>query len=664
MILILNFQSTRITRDLSKQIVIETANHYASWFQAIGNENYGSVATVAPIIAGLSNLENGREEAVEQLRDVLDANKNMLAVWCIFEPNAFDGKDAEYMYAQNHDGTGRFIPYVARTAAGIDVSALEGYDDLEAGDYYQGAKKTGEPYVTDPYYYKVGSEEKLIFSIAIPIKNHGNFIGAVGADIDMTQLISTMNSAKILDDGYIVSFSPSGFVSTHSDPKHILSHYKENWMSVFADDFESIAKDGGEKYISTYSESRSEDMVFAMVGVNLGDSKQYWNVCAIVPEHNVDEAATGLSINFIISGLTLIILISLIIFFVVRRLLRRLPELTETVDLLAAGDIEHVSIDDTNQGATKNEIVLLTRAFARMVKSVERQVGAVSAIAGGDLTIEIIPGSELDELNVALKQMVQSTNHVFSEIADSAHSVTIGSEQLTNGSQLLAQSTAEQASSIEELSAEVNEITELTKQNEELSISAAELSEAIKEAAQKGEIQMREMSVAVNEINEASASIKKVIKVIDDISFQTNILALNAAVEAARAGVHGKGFAVVADEVRDLAAKSSVAAHETSELISHSVEKVALGMDIVKNTTDSFEDIVSGINDTNEYVKQIPEASGKQISAIENINVGLSQITSAIQQNSATSEETAAVSEELSKQAARLYELIRRFKIK
>jgi methyl-accepting chemotaxis protein len=649
---------------LSKQIVIETANHYASWFQAIGNENYGSVATVAPVIAGLSNLENGREEAVEQLRDVLDANKNMLAVWCVFEPNAFDGNDAEYKYTQNHDATGRFIPYVARTAAGIDVSSLEGYDDLEAGDYYQGAKKTGEPYVSDPYYYKVGSEEKLIFSIAIPIKKDGIVIGAVGADIDMSLLISTMNSAKILDDGYIVSFSPSGFVSTHSDPKHILSHYRENWMSVFADDFESISKEGGQKYVSTYSEVRSEDMIFAMVGVNLGESKQYWNVCAIVPEHNVDEAATSLSINFIIVGFTLIILISLIIFFVVRKLLRGLPKLTETVDLIATGDIRNVSIDNTNQAVTKNELVLLTRAFGRMVDSIERQVSVVGAIADGDLTVDIIPGSESDELNVALKQMVQTTNHVFKEIADSAHSVTDGSQQMSNGSQLLAQATAEQASSIEELSSEVNEITSLIKQNEELAIRSAELSEEIKESARRGNAQMREMSEAVKDINESSAGIEKVINVIEDITFQTNILALNAAVEAARAGEHGKGFAVVADEVRNLAARSSIAANETGELISRAVEKTALGMNIAKSTSDSFAEIMAGINETYEYVKHIPEASSLQSAAIENINIGLSQVTNAIQQNSATSEETAAISEELNKQAERLYELIRRFKIK
>jgi methyl-accepting chemotaxis protein len=436
-------------------------------------------------------------------------------------------------------------------------------------------------------------------------------------------------------------------------------------MNVFAKDFEAIAADGGEKYVSAYSEARSETMDFAMAGVKFGDSNQYWNVCAIVPDRNVSKAANGLSISFIIVGIILIVVVSLIIFFLVRKLLQGLPKLTATVDLLAAGDIENVSvIDDANQTATKNELTLLTRAFSRMVESIRRQVEAVGAVANGDLTFDVIPQSDADELNVALKQMVESTNHVFSEIAVSAESVTSGSREMSNGAQLLAQSTSQQAASIEELSAKVSEIAELTKKNEELAAYAAELSESIKETAAKGGSHIQEMSEAVREINDASKSIEKVIKVIEDIAFQTNILSLNAAVEAARAGVNGKGFAVVADEVRNLAAKSSLAAHETSELISHSVEKAAVGMNIVASTSESFAEIISGINETNDYVKQIPEASGKQSNAIENINLGLSQISSSVQQNSATSEETAAISEQLEGQASRLYELIQRFKIK
>jgi methyl-accepting chemotaxis protein len=664
MVFILNVQATRITSDLSKDVVTETADHYASWFQAIGNENYGSVAAIAPIVVGMSDEENAREEVISQLQDVLQSNNNMLGIWCVFEPGGFDGRYEEYRNTPYHDETGRFIPYVARTPDGIIIKALEEYDDPVAGEYYQGAKTTGEPYASNPYYYKVGDEEKLVYSIAIPVEKDGNIVGAVGADIDMDKVISTMNSAKILEHGYIVSFSPAGLVSTHSDPKQLLTHYKDNWMNVFTSDFESIAEKGGERFAGAYSPMRSEMMTFSMKGVKIGETNQYWTVCAIVPDSDIDAAANGLSLIFILVGFALIVLVSVIIFIVVRKLLSGLPKLTTTVDVLAAGDTSHIVMDNAEKQPTKNELELLTRSFGRMVESIKKQVRAVEAVADGDLAIDVVPRSDTDELNVALRQMLQSTNHVFSEINMSAQAVTSGSQQMANGAQLLSQASTEQAAAIEELLASVGAVSALTDKNVDLAVGAANLSGSIKDTAEKGEIQIKQLIDAVTVINDSSTGIENVIKVIEDIAFQTNILALNAAVEAARAGQHGKGFAVVADEVRNLASKSAVAAQESRELIYNTVEKATLGMDIAESTSDSFAEIMSGINETNEYVKQIPEASKMQSEAIKNINTGLDQITSAIQQNSATAEETAAISEEMSGQASMLYELIRRFKIK
>jgi methyl-accepting chemotaxis protein len=204
----------------------------------------------------------------------------------------------------------------------------------------------------------------------------------------------------------------------------------------------------------------------------------------------------------------------------------------------------------------------------------------------------------------------------------------------------------------------------MSKENARLSDEAAALSGSIKVNAEKGSEQMAELMRAVSEITEASNSITKVIKVIDDIAFQTNILALNAAVEAARAGQHGKGFAVVAEEVRNLAAKSAASAKDTGKLIEDSIEKSSFGLTVAEETAESLKEIVEGINRSAEIVTAIAQASEEQTNAVSQVNIGIDQVSQVIQQNSATAQESAAASEEMSGQATMLHSLVGRFRLR
>lgn len=307
--------------------------------------------------------------------------------------------------------------------------------------------------------------------------------------------------------------------------------------------------------------------------------------------------------------------------------------------------------------------IVISRMISRPLNTL---VAASEKIAGGDLNVAIEVDSK-DEVGVlagSFRKMTDNINQVLTNINSSAEQVAAASRQVSDSSQALSQGSTEQASSVEELSASMEEIATQTKQNAISATQANELAVEAKENAGRGENQMGGMLRAMEEINESSANISKIIKVIDEIAFQTNILALNAAVEAARAGQHGKGFAVVAEEVRNLAARSANAAKETTTMIEGSIKKVDAGTKIASETAEALKQIVDKVSQAADLVADIAGASNEQATAIAQVNQGIMQVSQVTQTNSATAEESASASEELSSQAELLRNLVNKFKLK
>ena len=567
-------------------------------------------------------------------------NLGIVSQALLLEPGAFSKENVNYSLRYDTDG---------------DKFSMVPYEVYGTQDFYKETQNSKAASATLPI--ENPDTGKSSFYMTVPILDGDRFLGIVTTEI----------STEVFNE---LDMSTLGYENVFFD---VLDNHNN---FVYSNNPDAKGKNLGDLIGQKYSDMLVEKMQSKEAFFQRDSQVRYyvpleiegvdWWVQTAMTIPHFDQEKNQLLFALILSEVIIFMLVQMINFVRISKALKPLRKISDAGKEVANGNFD-VEIHYPNQDEIGELSCSISEVIGRSKKIVFDLRDRLEAMAGGNFTENLESEDYIGDyapLLVSLKNIQSDMNKTLQEVHSSSVQVLRSAEQVNTGAQSLSQGATEQASSIEELSANMQDISHSIQASTKTAGEAYKLQGEAGTAVLQSNEKMEEMRKAMNDITAKSNEISKIIKTIDDIAFQTNILSLNAAIEAARAGAAGKGFAVVADEVGNLAQKSAKAAQNTGLLIEETIEAVEKGARITEETAESLHSVSKSTEEVNTLIEQISSASDKDLKGITSLNQGLQQISSVVQANSATAEQSAAASEELTGQANKMNVLVERFRLK
>lgn len=672
------YKSSNLAEENAKEIASAVSEKHAKMIEAELDYTMDTARSLASAFGALvAENKTDRDLANAMLKKALEENEKFLGTFTVWEPNAFDGRDADFVNKSGHDETGRFIPYWNRSEGEIRSEAIVDYDEPGAGDFYLLAKNSGEEVILEPYSYQTENGEDMLMTSAVaPIKMDGEVVGVAGVDISLDYLQEINDSLKLYESGFGAIVSNKGTFLAHKENKLVGTSNYEIEGSNAATEIKATIESGKSLSTIDFSPVTQGDVYKAYSPINVGSSNTPWSSLVTIPVDEVNQKSNELLTLSIIIGTIGIIILVAVIFWITRKLVKPILKVVGQMKEIASGNLTVEKLDIKS----KDEIGQLANATNQMLNGLKDMIHNISTAS--------------ESMTSQSEELTQSANDVRSgseQIASTMQELSSGAESQANYASDLSSIMGAFRSDTQEANANGEHIHMSSSQVLKLTGVGSRLMELSTEQMEKIDWIVQNAVHKVQELDNQSQEISKLIAVIKDIADQTNLLALNAAIEAARAGEQGKGFAVVADEVRKLAEQVSESVtditgivesiqNETSmvtDSLQGGYKEVQDGTSQIKTTSDTFKRISIAVTEMADQIKMVSENlttisensekmndSIQEIAAIsEESAAGIEQTTASSQQTSSSMEEVAESSNELAKLAENLSGLVQQFKI-
>ena len=653
-------------RDASHESAIlqgqEIAARYGAIISGKVESSFNTVRALSQTMEAFKKSQsfNPRDTINQIMKELLETNPELLAVWTGWEVDALDNLDVAYENKEGHDATGRFVPYWYRNGDTIAVTPLVDYDEEGKGDFYLVPFSTGLETMTRPYYYEVNGRRELIISLVVPIKSDGKTVGVCGVDLMLTTFLDLIKELAPFTTGYTSVLANDGTYVAHqiNQTKHGKdAGTSESWMAA-----KSAIKNGEPFEFETVSRDTDADIVRIFAPIPFANQPP-WSFLVNIPMDQVMKSANRIGWLIVGIGVSAFLLLTAIVIWVAGTIARPLRQSASLLEEIAKGDG-----DLTQRLAVhgKDEMGELSSWFNIFMGDLQTIIGDVK---GNALSVDDSSGQLLG-IASGLSASSEETHSLATQVSQEANQMAMSLVTIASAMEQSTTNVNSVAASAEEMSATIGEIATNSENAREVSNTA------LSDAQETADL-MHSLGSAVDEIG-------KVTDTITEISEQTNLLALNATIEAARAGDAGKGFAVVANEIKELARQTAEATlnirgniQSVQDKTNVSVEKINAILAVIKNVNDIVSGIAAAVEEqsvaTNEISINIGQASsgiaevnqnvGQCSTAADTINRDITNVNSASQEISNGSHKVEESARELKAMAEALNGLVGRFSI-